>query len=134
MAIDKGFTNIGFSRLRDLAHGMRLPDKLEQITYVANATNFRRFLMNKYGKDDIDIDWELENNRDTHMTYCGYKRFLQSDLQYIYPNDDSEGGMSRKKYKANIKYLAREMLIRGYVRFIYHTHYFYLHSDTKIVD
>jgi pyoverdine/dityrosine biosynthesis protein Dit1 len=49
MAQQKGFDHLEFSRLKDLAHVPNLPEKLEEITYVANATNFRRALLNQFG-------------------------------------------------------------------------------------
>ena len=111
MADRRKFDNIGFSRLRDLVD-FNLPEKLEEITYVANATNFRRFLFNKYGKDDLDIDHEIVSNPDTQMTYLGYRRFLESDLRYIFPLG---GGRSNRAYKRDVMYLAKQMLIRGHV-------------------
>ncbi|KAH8748816.1 Pyoverdine/dityrosine biosynthesis protein-domain-containing protein [Hyaloscypha sp. PMI_1271] len=110
MAVQKGFNNISFSRIRDLVD-FPLPEKMEEITYVANATNFRRFLFNHFGKDDIDIDHEIATNPDTKMTYLGYRRFLESDLENIFPLGN---GRSSHGYKRNVKYLAKQMLIRGY--------------------
>ncbi|MCJ1283548.1 hypothetical protein MMC26_002878 [Xylographa opegraphella] len=110
MATEKRFTHIDFSRLRDLVK-FPLPEKFGEITYVANATNFRRFLLNKYGKDDLDIDHEIATKPDTLMTYRGYRRFLESDLQYIFPTGKDR---TSSRYKRDVKYLAKEMLIRGY--------------------
>ena len=111
MAVQKGFNHIDFSRLSDLVD-FPLPQKLEEITYVANATNFRRFLFNRYGKDDLDIDLEIATKPDTQMTYLGYRRFLESDLRYIFPLGQ---GRSNRAYKRDVMYLAKQMLIRGYV-------------------
>ena len=111
MTAQKGFDRIDFSRLRDLVD-FPLPEKLEEITYVANATNFRRFLFNKYGKDDIDINHEIVSNPDTQLTFLGYRRFLESDLRYIFPLGK---GRSNHAYKRDVKYLAKQMLIRGFV-------------------
>ena len=111
MANKKGFDRIDFSRVRDLVD-IPLPEKLKEITYVANAMNFRRFLFNQYGKDDLDIDHEVASNADTRMTYLGYRRFLESDLRFIFPLGE---GRSNKNYKKDVKYLAKQMLIRGYV-------------------
>lgn len=111
MAVQKGFDHIDFSRLRDLVD-IALPEKLEEITYVANATNFRRFLLNKYSKDDLDINHEIATNPDTQLTYLGYRRFLESDLRYIFPLSKSR---SNQGYKRDVKYLAKQMLIRGHV-------------------
>ncbi len=111
MAVQKGFTHIGFSRLKDIVD-FPTPERLEEITRVANATNFRRFLFNKYGKDDLDIDHEIATNPDTQMTYLGYRRFLESDLRYIFPIGNGRSGHG---YKKDVKYLAKQMLIRGHV-------------------
>ena len=114
MAIQKRFTHIEFSRLKDLVN-FPLPEKLDEITYVANATNFRRFFLNEHGKDDLDIDHEIATNPDTQMTYLGYRRFLESDLRYIFPLGNGRSGHS---YKRDVKYLAKQMLIRGHVSII----------------
>ncbi|KAK2814488.1 hypothetical protein FQN49_008170, partial [Arthroderma sp. PD_2] len=58
MAIQKKFNYIGFSRMKDLLD-FPLPEKLTEITYVANCTTFRRLLINRYGSDDLDIDHEI---------------------------------------------------------------------------
>ena len=115
MAIQKGFRQVDFSRLKDLVN-FPLPEKLEEIIYVANATNFRRFLFNQYGKDNLDIDHEIATNPDTRMTYLGYRRFLESDLRYIFPLGE---GRSNHSYKRDVKYLAKQMLIRGHVCIFY---------------
>ena len=111
MCVKKGFTDIDFSRLKDLVE-LPLPENMDEITYVANATNFRRLLINKYGRDDIDIDQEIETNSDTNMTYRGYRRFLESDLRQIFPLGAAR---TNKRYKKDVSYLAKQMLIRGYV-------------------
>ncbi|CEI60242.1 unnamed protein product [Fusarium venenatum] len=110
MAQSKGFSNLAFSRLQDLVAVKNLPNDLNELTYVANATNFRRTLFNKYGRDgDLDIDHEIATNMDTLGTYKGYCRFLKSDLQHIYGPAKSSA-----KYRKDVKYLAKQLLIRGY--------------------
>lgn len=111
MALNKKLAHIKFSRIRDLVK-FPGPEDLNEITYVASATNFRRCLLNEYGDDNIDIDHEIETNPDTMLTYLGYRRFLVSDLQYIFPLSENR---SKKNYKKNVKFLAKQMLIRGYV-------------------
>ncbi|KAF5670104.1 ABC transporter [Fusarium heterosporum] len=110
MAKRKGFPHLVFSRLQDLVTVKNLPDELVELTYVANATNFRRTLFNVYCRDgDIDIDREIATNPDTLMTYKGYSRFLKSDLQYIF--GAPRGGV---RYRKDVKYLAKQMLVHGY--------------------
>ncbi|PNP81104.1 hypothetical protein FNYG_05571 [Fusarium nygamai] len=110
LASDKGFQHISFSRIRDLVD-IPLPAELHEIAYVANATNFRRALLNRFGKDDIDIDKEIEKDPDTKMTYLGYRRFLESDLKHIFPVGN---GRTANAYRRDVRYLAKQMLIRGY--------------------
>jgi pyoverdine/dityrosine biosynthesis protein Dit1 len=111
MALRKKFGFINFSRMRDLLD-FPMPKKMREITYVANCTNFRRLLLNRYGKPDLDIDHEIATDPDIKLTYLGYKRFLESDLKYIYPQG---AGRTGNEYKRDCKYLAKQMLIRGYV-------------------
>ncbi|KAF4996083.1 hypothetical protein FDECE_12579 [Fusarium decemcellulare] len=110
LAVKKGLKQIEFSCLKDLVE-FPLPEQMSEIVYVANATNFRRYLLNKYGKEDLDIDYEIATKPDTLMTYRGYRRFLESDLQYIFPTGKNR---SNHVYKRDVKYLAKEMIIRGY--------------------
>jgi pyoverdine/dityrosine biosynthesis protein Dit1 len=112
MAQKKNFKHIRFSRIKDLINLAGIPEELREISYVANAFNFRRHMFNIYGKDDIDIDKEIATNPDTKLTYMGYLRFLESDMQYIFPTGE---GRTRNGYKRDVKYLAKQMLIRGYV-------------------
>ncbi|UKZ61328.1 putative NRPS-like protein biosynthetic cluster [Trichoderma atroviride] len=110
LASKRKFDNVGFSRIKDLLD-LPLPETLTEIMYIANCTSFRRELLNKYGKDDLDIDAEIANNPNTKLTYLGYKRFLESDLKYIFPQGPERGA---NEYKRDCKYIAKQMLIRGY--------------------
>ncbi|CAM1509769.1 Fc.00g001040.m01.CDS01 [Cosmosporella sp. VM-42] len=109
MAVRKQFNCIRFSRMSDLLE-IPLPEKMTEITYVANCTTFRRLLLNRHGRADLDIDYEIATNPDTKLTYLGYKRFLESDLKHIFPRgaDRTANG-----YRRDCKYLAKQMLIRG---------------------
>ncbi|KAG9253419.1 transferase family protein [Emericellopsis atlantica] len=110
MAAQKGFDSIAFARIKDLVD-FPVPQDLREITYVANCTTFRRLLLNKYGQDDLDIDQEIATNPDTKLTFLGYKRFLESDLKYIFPQGQDR---SANSYKRDCKYLAKQMLVRGH--------------------
>lgn len=110
MAHDKGFICVSFARIRDLID-CELPEKLREITYVANCTNMRRILLNTHGRDDLNIDKEIDENPDTKLTYLGYRRFLESDLKHIFPLNNDR---STRAYKRDVKYLAKQLLRRGY--------------------
>ncbi|KDN65174.1 putative taurine catabolism dioxygenase TauD [Colletotrichum sublineola] len=110
IAAKKNLTNIEFSRLQDLVHLPNLPNKLEEITYVANATNFRRALLNNYGRSDYDPSKEISQNEDTRLTYRGYIKFLETDLRHVYPVGEDR---SKTKFKTGIEYISKQMLQRG---------------------
>jgi pyoverdine/dityrosine biosynthesis protein Dit1 len=115
MAVEKGFTNITFSRLGNFVppdSDFKLPEKMDEVSYVANATNFRRFILNNFGKDDLDPDHLIATEEDTRLTYQGYRRFLMSDLKHIFTLGADRNSTA---YKRETKYLAKQMLIRGYV-------------------
>jgi pyoverdine/dityrosine biosynthesis protein Dit1 len=115
MAVEKGFTNIMFSRLGDFVprdSDFKLPEKMDEVSYVANATNFRRFILNNFGKDDLDVDHLIATEEDTRLTYQGYRRFLMSDLKHIFTLGADRNSTA---YKRETKYLAKQMLKRGYV-------------------
>ncbi|CAG8961937.1 hypothetical protein HYFRA_00014095 [Hymenoscyphus fraxineus] len=111
MVINKGFTHIEFAHLNDIVHVPRLPATLNEVTFVANATNFRRCLLNEFAHHDMDIDHEIATQEDILMMYRGYKRFLESDLRYIFP---AGGGRSNGQYKRDVKFLAKQLLARRF--------------------
>ncbi|KKA28498.1 hypothetical protein TD95_003224 [Thielaviopsis punctulata] len=110
MAVAKGFNNIAFSRLADLVHIPNLPAKMDEITYSANATNFRRVLLNNFGRAEYDASAHIAKDRDTCLTYRGYIKFLSTDLAHVYPVGEER---SKSKFKAGTEYIAKTMLGRG---------------------
>lgn len=112
VAKEKGFTQIEFSRLRDLV-SISLPEELDEMTYVANASNFRRALLNTFGNPNWE--WkEVSQIEDVCLTYRGYIKFLETDLADVYPLED---GRTKSKYKRGIEYIAKQMMSRGDVSF-----------------
>lgn len=109
MSAAKEFNNIKFNRLKDLVH-VDVPDEMDDITYVTNATNFRMALLNSFSKRDYDVDMKIADHEDTCLTYRGYLKFLETDLQTIYPINEER---SRKSYKRGLGYIAKQMLFRG---------------------
>ncbi|KAJ3492999.1 hypothetical protein NLG97_g5015 [Lecanicillium saksenae] len=108
LAVDHEYTNITFSRLRDLV-SISVPDDLDEMTYVSNATNFRRALLNTFSRPDWN--WkEVSQSEDVCLTYRGYIKFLETDLQHVYPIGENR---SKTKFKRGIETIAREMMARG---------------------
>lgn len=105
----QGFHHIEFSRLKDLVH-IDVPDELDEITYVANATNFRLALLKHFSRPEYNPSLKISEDEDTCMTYRGYIKFLATDLQDVYPVGD---GRSKSKYKKGVEYIAKQMLSRG---------------------
>ncbi|KAF2146412.1 uncharacterized protein K452DRAFT_294965 [Aplosporella prunicola CBS 121167] len=117
LAVKSNCTNISFSRLRDLVELPSLPSKLEEITYVANATNFRRALINKFGRPDLDVTKEIEEKEDTRLTYSGYRRFLESDLRFIFSLGENR---SKTKFRKDAFAGAVKHNFPGYLRLSIH--------------
>ena len=105
----KGFSHIEFSRLKDLVH-IDAPDQLDEIAYVANATNFRLALLRHFGRPEYNPSLKISEDEDTCLTYRGYIKFLATDLQDVYPVGE---GRSKTKYKRGVEYIAKQMLSRG---------------------
>lgn len=108
MAADKGLSKISFSRLRDLVD-IDLPVEMDEITYVANASNFRRALLNTFSRPGWNWD-EIRKSEDACYTYTGYIKFLQTDLEYVYPLGE---GRSKSRYKRGVETIAKQMMARG---------------------
>ncbi|PNY29604.1 Spore wall maturation protein DIT1 [Tolypocladium capitatum] len=108
LAVEKGYDNILFSRLRDLV-SIALPEQLDEMTYVANASNFRRTLLNTFSCPDW-VWKDVSQSEDVCLTYRGYIKFLETDLADVYPLHQ---GRSKSRYKRGIEYIAKEMMARG---------------------
>lgn len=109
MSTKKEFHHIEFSRLKDLVH-IDVPDALDEITYVANATNFRLALLKLFSRPEYNPSLKISEDEDTCLTYRGYIKFLATDLQDVYPVGE---GRSKSKYKKGVEYIAKQMLSRG---------------------
>ncbi|KAI0599576.1 putative pyoverdine/dityrosine biosynthesis protein [Biscogniauxia sp. FL1348] len=105
----QNYSHIEFCRLKDLVR-IDVPDELDEMTYVANATNFRHGLLTKFSKPGFDASLRISEDEDTCLTYRGYIKFLETDLRYVYPVGP---GRSKSKYKKGIEYIAKQMLNRG---------------------
>lgn len=105
----KDFRHIEFCRLKDIVH-VDVPDELDEIRYVANATNFRHALLQQFSKPGYNVSLRISEDEDTCLTYRGYIKFLETDLQNVYPIGE---GRSKSKYKKGVEYIAKQMLTRG---------------------
>ncbi|KAM0254683.1 hypothetical protein ACHAQJ_006533 [Trichoderma viride] len=108
IATAKGYKHISFSRLQDLV-SIPLPERLDEMTYIANASNFRRALLNTFSRPDWDWKTTIQNE-DVKLTYKGYIKALEIDLQTMYHVVDDA---SKIKYKQSIEGVAQQMMARG---------------------
>lgn len=109
MTVEKGFTHIEFSRLKDLVD-IGVPTDMDEIDYVTNATNFRMAVLNTFGQRDFNVEERISEHEDTCLTYRGYIKFLETDLQTVYPIGKAR---SKNKYKKGMAHIAKQMLYRG---------------------
>lgn len=109
LTVEKEFTNIQFSRLKDLVDIGVKPD-MNEIDYVTNSTNFRIAVLNSFGKRDFNVEEKISGDEDTCLTYRGYIKFLETDLQTVYPVGE---GRSKNSYKRGMADIAKQMLYRG---------------------
>lgn len=109
LATEKGLKHIDFSRLKDLVE-MKLPDEMNQIKYISNATNFRHALLAQHGDANFDASAKIHADEDTCLTYRGYIKFLSTDLEDVYPVGPER---TKSQYKKGIEYIAQQMLFRG---------------------
>lgn len=126
LAERKGYDRLAFSRLRDLVC-LDLPEKLDEMTYVANASNFRRALLNTF----MTPNWEwkeVKQSEDVCQTYRGYIKFLETDLEYVYPQGETR---TKSQYKRGIEYIAKQMLARGDVRLLSQQHLQFINTDNR---
>ncbi|KAK6956125.1 hypothetical protein Daesc_001396 [Daldinia eschscholtzii] len=105
----KGFRHIEFCRLKDIVN-VDVPNELDEIRYVANATNFRHALLQQFSMPEYNVSLRISEDEDTCLTYRGYIKFLETDLQNVYPVGE---GRSKSKYKRGVEYIAKQMLTRG---------------------
>lgn len=77
---------------------------------VANATNFRHALLQQFSRPGFNVSLRISEDEDTCLTYRGYIKFLETDLQTVYPIGEER---SKTKYKRGIEYIAKQMLMRG---------------------
>ncbi|KAI6445494.1 hypothetical protein MCOR22_004279 [Pyricularia oryzae] len=111
MSAAAGLHHIEFSRLQDLMpHNVNLPAHVDEKAYVDNAAAIRSEFLDAYNDDLYDASLGISQSDDTCMTYRGYIRFLQTDLEHVLPLSDTR---SKSQYKKEIEQTAKKMLHRG---------------------
>ena len=82
MAASKGFHSIKITRVMDV---LGLVDESQEMTkelYMSTVTEARKQLEAQFGDAYRDVRKLMKDDEDTMLTYCGFIRFLRTDLRY----------------------------------------------------
>ena len=108
-----GCSNIRFIRLVDLLQQRDLTEPLTEAEYLRDAPRFRDELYQTYIPDDFDVDTHITIEKDALLTYRGYLKFLEVDLEES--NGSDVENSSRAQKKKNLEIVAKTMIQRGKV-------------------
>ncbi|KAI1749747.1 Pyoverdine/dityrosine biosynthesis protein-domain-containing protein [Xylaria castorea] len=111
MARDHGLENIKLVRVMDLL-GYTEGKTLDKTLYLSLVRRCRQELMASYGRTEEEVRKMMKDDQDTLLTYCGFIRFLESDLKFSPITADSRA-MSGHKYRKTVKKVAIQMMIRA---------------------
>lgn len=109
----RGYGNIEFARLNDLLPVGEAEEQFDDMSYAAAASILRLSLMNQYGGSGWDkgkIESYVKNDDSKRITYCGYLKFLELDLECAYPIGKDR---TKSRFKKGVEKIAKTMLKRG---------------------
>jgi len=110
---EHGCSNIKFIRLVDLLQQRDLTEPLSEVEYLRAAPRFRDELYRTYIPHNFDVDTYIANEKDALLTYRGYLKFLEIDLEES--NGPSCENMSKAQKKKSLENVAKMMIQRGKV-------------------
>lgn len=110
MAVEKGFTQIEFTRLRHLMK-TGTPEPTNEAEYAQQAPLVRERMVETYTPENYDINEQIASEEDICTTYRGYIKFLQKDLAHL------NNGQSKSQVKKRNEAVAKKMIARGKVLF-----------------
>lgn len=103
--------NIRLLRVMDIL-GYTAGRELDWELYSSLAQGCRDHLMTSYGRTEEEVREMMREDSDTLLTYCGFIRFLESDLRYSQVATTATSG---QKYRKCVKKVAINMMIRAEV-------------------
>jgi pyoverdine/dityrosine biosynthesis protein Dit1/alpha-ketoglutarate-dependent taurine dioxygenase len=118
MARTSNLSHLKFSRVSELLgySDLDLEDKddvkVRRARYLDQVSKVREDLLEKYKDPDLDIKVAIRGEEDTRLTYCGYLKFLATDLVDD-PRVVEARKVSNKAVDRLVAQVAREMLVRG---------------------
>jgi pyoverdine/dityrosine biosynthesis protein Dit1 len=121
MAREKKLVDVNFLRVTDLLnrgleqgpHSTNSAD--DRTSYLASVPSIRKELIERYTPPGYDARKAIKEDSDTCLTYMGYLRFLQKDLEHVEVLKVDKAGkpLSATQYTKVIKGIAQAMLTRG---------------------
>lgn len=111
MARDHGLENIRLMRVMDIL-GYTDGKTLDKELYLSLSQKCREELLSSYGRTEEEVRQMMKDDPDTLLTYCGFIRFLESDLKFSSITADAKA-MSGHKYRKTVKKVAIQMMIRA---------------------
>jgi pyoverdine/dityrosine biosynthesis protein Dit1 len=103
--------NIRLLRVMDIL-GYTAGRELDRELYLSLAQRCRDHLMTSYGRTEEEVRVMMREDSDTLLTYCGFIRFLESDLRHSKVATTATSG---QKYRKCVKKVAINMMIRAEV-------------------
>lgn len=110
VAKEKGCSHINFIRLVHLLGESEIGEPLSEDEYLQRAPWFRTRLYQMNIPDGFDTAAHISNDPDTTLTYRGYIKFLERDID---ANTVKDTSMSKKQIKKAREATAKSMIARG---------------------
>lgn len=103
--------NIHLLRVMDIL-GYTADQVLDWPLYSSLTQRCRDDLLHSYGRTEEEVRAMMREDSDTLLTYCGFIRFLESDLRH---SAVAKAAASGHKYRKCVKNVAINMMIRAEV-------------------
>ncbi|KAJ5628747.1 hypothetical protein N7490_010975 [Penicillium lividum] len=112
LAREKGYEkNIKLMRVMDIL-GYTEGKTLNKDLYMSLTQKCRTELLASYGRTEEEVRQMMRDDPDTLLTYCGFIRFLETDLRQ---STVAQNASSGHKYRKCVKKVAINMMIRAEV-------------------
>ena len=105
-----GYNHINFVRLVNLLVESEIGEPMSEEQYLKDASYFRTEIYRRNIPKDFDPSTYIANDLDTTLTYRGYIKFLERDLEDSLFGDTSA---SKRQIKKHREETARNMISRG---------------------
>ncbi|CAG8047058.1 unnamed protein product [Penicillium olsonii] len=110
LAAEKGYEkNIKLLRVMDIL-GYTDGKILDKDLYMSLVQKCRDELLESYGRTEEEVRTMMREDPDTLLTYCGFIRFLETDLRHSAVAQDATSG---HKFRKCVKKVAINMMIRA---------------------